>query len=147
MSQAKLYAELAAFPSNTAGWLSENGTATVIHSQRDIERNETRTFTTTHVRSSPSIYEQIGFPVDLVNVKLISVSPSGKYVAMVRALETGGRDHAHLTSLKDYEKEKAKFAIELWDKTHMTQSVLTENKHAGVYADGIFGSQHICLGY
>eukprot|EP00698_Gefionella_okellyi_P002962 TRINITY_DN12801_c0_g1_i1.p1 TRINITY_DN12801_c0_g1~~TRINITY_DN12801_c0_g1_i1.p1 ORF type:complete len:714 (+),score=180.38 TRINITY_DN12801_c0_g1_i1:51-2144(+) len=140
MAHASLYSDLAAIPYGAGGFFSAQGSViTLGHAQRDIERNETRSFSTRHFRMGDK-YVEMGFPVDTVNVRLQAISPSGKLLCVVRQLEGGGRDHAHLTSVKDFEKEKNKFLIEVWDSSRLVHSFPTDGKHGGIYSDGWFES-------
>ncbi|XP_015764968.1 PREDICTED: acylamino-acid-releasing enzyme-like [Acropora digitifera] len=117
---------------------SNSGTAelnvTSLWSQRDLERNENRTFLRSHIGNydtnskSFSDIREPSFPVEVQNLLLCSVSPTGRLQAQLRNVP--GRKG----------KEDKQF-LEIWSRSHLLKSIDVQacEKHGKVYEDPQFG--------
>lgn len=81
-------------------------------------------------------FDEIGFPIDLGNVALYAPSPSGNMLAVVRTVEAPQREHAHVSSRKDKEKDEGKYKVEIWSGGRISCMISAEGKHGPVYNDG-----------
>ncbi|EKX34050.1 hypothetical protein GUITHDRAFT_119792 [Guillardia theta CCMP2712] len=122
MPSEKLYSNLVSIPSITGGYLISDGnefpTIMMRRNQKDMKNDEQRSHLATFLpsysppsspsSSSPVTYSCDAFPTDLRDVLSMSVSPSGKLVAMVRVRDVKGV------------KEQS---IEIWDRHALLLSV------------------------
>ncbi|XP_015768019.1 PREDICTED: acylamino-acid-releasing enzyme-like [Acropora digitifera] len=129
---------------------SNSGTAelnvTSLWSQRDLDRNENRTFLRSHIGNydtnskSFSDIREPSFPVEVQNLLLCSVSPTGRLQAQLRNVP-GSKG-----------KEDKQF-LEIWSRSHLLKSIDVQacEKHGKVYEDAQFGclvwsaSEHFLL--
>ncbi|KAL0045655.1 hypothetical protein WJX82_000743 [Trebouxia sp. C0006] len=100
---------------------------TVQYSQRNLPGNSQRKYAqTTHVPKGFSGDHELtpSFPIELKDVQMLSLSPSGKRTLIVR----GG-------------SEGNSCSLEIWMGNRMTKELVVPKKqHGGVYNDGWFGS-------
>ncbi|XP_067024177.1 acylamino-acid-releasing enzyme-like [Acropora muricata] len=117
---------------------SNSGTAELnvisLWSQRDLDRNENRTFLRSHIGNfdtnskSFSDIREPSFPVEVQNLLLCSVSPTGRLQAQLRNVP-GSKG-----------KEDKQF-LEIWSRSHLLKSIDVQacEKHGKVYEDAQFG--------
>ncbi|XP_068714262.1 acylamino-acid-releasing enzyme-like [Montipora foliosa] len=103
-------------------------------SQRDLERNENRTFQRSHVTSydattkSFTNIRELSFPVEVQNLQLCTVSATGKIQAIIR-------------NVPGSKGQEDKQFLEIWSTSHLLKSIDVQvcEKHGKIYEDFQFG--------
>eukprot|EP00898_Chlorokybus_atmophyticus_P007404 jgi/Chlat1/7665/Chrsp64S00560 len=140
--EARLLEAFASIPSISQGWCIANSTGSqdvvVIRSQRNLPANAQRQYMSmTYVPAparaddedlSKSVHHA-PFPVELKGAALVSPSPSGRRLLVVRAGLPGGKPG----------ETDAGCTVELWNAGRLLKEIAVPEKvHGGVYADGWF---------
>eukprot|EP01135_Chromosphaera_perkinsii_P008689 Nk52_evm22s1444 gene=Nk52_evmTU22s1444 len=129
---ADTYKELCKIPTVAGGHFSPigNGDDTRDHlpvsltlSQKDVVTSKKRT-STKQFQWTGSKYEESGFPSEVSDAAAFALSPSRKYLACVKYLDS----------------EKSKTALQIWQRSGILKTIPTSIvKHGAIYVEGIIG--------
>jgi len=132
---AALLQSFASIPSLAKAWAfpSTDGVRIALQqSQRNLRANAQRKFLT-FFSLNEAVLEHgeadTSLPLDLCNALMVSPSPSGKRMLVVRpfSAENGSKDTSAV--------------LEIWDRTKVTQEIhVPSSLHGSIYNDGWFGS-------
>ncbi|KAJ1495951.1 hypothetical protein T484DRAFT_1760956 [Baffinella frigidus] len=120
-STAALYSDIAAIPAIAAGFIlaSDAGAPHILlrRNQKDLKNDEARSHVLSFAPGPSGELQPAPFPWETLQVSAMSPSPSGKFVALVRTREVGGK------------KEQS---LEVWDGGSLVASA---NAHGDVHGD------------